>query len=387
MSVALRLLVQSAATSAGPTLWRTKGGGVGGASSRLAALTNASQHSSSSSKLINDTDSASLGLAKQQARYNHTSSVPLDCSRSFRLLAANRRHRLVYFARRLLEGGTTIVGKRLASRPIRRSKQPVGVTKLGDKFNMVWPKITLFGDSLTRRAFDVNEGCWGSMLANKVGDYFDVDARGFAGYNTRWALAEMPKLFPKHYLNQVEIFVLLFGHNDSWEPSNPLSIPVDEYEKNVNLMIQYLLNNGLTRSKIILITPNWYHKPAFDQYHIDFGYPPTKKEFADTVKYGEAIIRIARKEQIDFIDAFALSYRHDPLAELYCDGVHYSKKGAQLLFEHLWPVVDRKIADSFRKATSQLFHATPWDEIPPVKASIEAHTKKLEEERRSGRGY
>lgn len=272
-------------------------------------------------------------------------------------------------------------------RAIRKKKQPIGVTELPEKFNMAWPKITLFGDSLTRRAFDVENGCWGSMLANKVGDYFDVDARGFAGYNTRWALDMMPKLFPRAYLDQVELFVLLFGHNDSWEASNPLHCPVDEYEKNLNSMIQYLLNNGLSRSKMILITPNWYHLPTFTQYHIDQGLPTTQKEFRDTVKYGEAVIRIARKEQIDYLDAFALSYKHDPLEELFCDGVHYSLKGAKLLFEHLWPIVDRKLADSFRKPTNKLFHGTPWDEIPTVKVVLDAHTRKLEAEARARRGY
>lgn len=281
----------------------------------------------------------------------------------------------------------TLLARKRVIKPIRKRKEPIGVTGLPEKFKMAWPKVTLFGDSLVRRAFDVENGCWGSMLADKLGDYFDVDARGFAGYNSRWARELMPKLFPKAYLDQVEIFILLFGHNDSWEVSNPLHVPVDEYEKNMNAIVQYLLDNGVARRKIIMITPNWYHLPSFTQYHIDQGLPTTQKEFRDTVKYGEAIIRIARKEQIDYFDAFTLSYKHDPLEELFCDGVHYSLKGAKLLFEHLWPIVDRKIGDSFGKPANRLFHATPWDEIPTVKVVLDAHTRKMEAEARVRRGY
>ena len=116
---------------------------------------------------------------------------------------------------------------------------------------MVWRKITCFGDSITRRSKDPDNGCWAGHLAQKTLNYYDVDVRGFEGYNTRWSLKLMPQLFPRSYLSQVDIFILFFGHNDSWEPPSPLHVPIYEYDKNTRAMIEYLRINGLDKSKII----------------------------------------------------------------------------------------------------------------------------------------
>lgn len=121
-------------------------------------------------------------------------------------------------------------------------------------------KETLFGDSITRRSFDVDNGCWGSMIAFKLGSYFDVDFRGFEGYNSKWALELMPKLFPRSYLDKVEIFVPFFGHNDSLPLA--MHVPVDQYEQNMRSIVSYLVDNGLSKDKIVLLTPSWYHHEA-----------------------------------------------------------------------------------------------------------------------------
>jgi hypothetical protein len=57
------------------------------------------------------------------------------------------------------------------------------------------PHFVLFGDSITQHSF-ANEG-WGAALADLYSRKADVFLRGYSGYNTRWALLLLDKVFPK----------------------------------------------------------------------------------------------------------------------------------------------------------------------------------------------
>ncbi|KAK2393670.1 SGNH hydrolase-type esterase superfamily protein [Trifolium repens] len=56
------------------------------------------------------------------------------------------------------------------------------------------PQICLFGDSITEQSFDV--GGWGASLANHFSRTADVVLRGYSGYNTRWVLKVLDRVFP-----------------------------------------------------------------------------------------------------------------------------------------------------------------------------------------------
>ena len=55
------------------------------------------------------------------------------------------------------------------------------------------PRIALYGDSLTQFSFDVRG--WGAMMAHSYQRRADIINRGFSGYNTRWALAGIDKVW------------------------------------------------------------------------------------------------------------------------------------------------------------------------------------------------
>lgn len=254
---------------------------------------------------------------------------------------------------------------------IKRRTLKIQPTELESKFKMEWPKVTLFGDSITRRSFDVDNGCWGSMIAFKLGNYFDVDFRGFEGYNSKWALELMPKLFPKSYLDKVEIFVPFFGHNDSLPL--PMHVSVDEYEQNMRLIVKYLLQNGLSKAKIILMTPSWYHQESFAEYCKEIQIPAVVKSIEESKRYSDAILSIAKDHDISVLDFFDISSKHQPLVELFCDGIHFSQKGAKLLFDNLMPLIEKKIETRFEKPLADLWHATPFDQIPVVAQALAGH--------------
>uniref|UniRef100_A0A6G1S500 Isoamyl acetate-hydrolyzing esterase 1 n=1 Tax=Aceria tosichella TaxID=561515 RepID=A0A6G1S500_9ACAR len=262
------------------------------------------------------------------------------------------------------------------NRKIYKFSDLIATPKMPSSDEIIWPKICLFGDSITRRSMDVNNGCWGSMIAYKSNDLFDVHVRGFEGYNTRMALELMPKLFPKTYLELTEIMVIFFGHNDEWE-LGPLHVPVDEYKTNLNGIVKYLAENGLASQKIILITPSWYHKPDFDVYIKEAGFPPTTKGLEACQKYSEAVKEVGRDNSIEVLDFFTVTVNHKPLNELFCDGVHFSRKGAELLFNKLMPVIEAKVQTNYGKPLKDIKNVTPCELRPEVLAAIIEYRKTL----------
>lgn len=263
---------------------------------------------------------------------------------------------------------------------VKRRSLKINPTSLQDKFRMEWPKITLFGDSITRRSMDPESGCWGSMIAHRVGSYFDVDPRGFEGYNSKWALELMPQLFPKSYLEKVEIFIPFFGHNDAWDRRFPAHVPVDQFEANTRAMVKYLTENGLGKEKIILITPTWYCEEEFNKYIVELGFPIVSKRFEEAEKYSDAILAIGKDLDLDVVDFFAVSARQEPLADMFCDGIHYSTKGAKLLFSLLMPAIEKKLEASWGKPIVDLWHAIPFDQHPEIKPVLLAHQQALKTE-------
>lgn len=245
---------------------------------------------------------------------------------------------------------------------------------------MEYPKITLFGDSITRRSTDVDNGCWGSMIEYRVGNFFDLDTRGFEGYNTKWGLELMPKLFPKTYLDKVEIFIPFFGHNDSWDAQYPMHVPVADYEINLRKMIKYLTDNGLEKRKIIMITPTWYHHEAFAEYMMSLGMPGIGKSLEDAEKYAEAVLRVASDEGLEVVDFFKISAHKEPLRDMFCDGVHFSRSGAKMLFDQLMPIIEKKIESSYKKPLADLWNAIPFDQHPEMKPVLEAYTQSLKKQ-------
>lgn len=264
----------------------------------------------------------------------------------------------------------------LSSRRRAKIRTVIEPTILDSKFKMEWPKITLFGDSITRRSVDPDNGCWGSMVHYRVGNFFDVDERGFEGYNSRWGLDLMPKLFPKSYLEKVEIFVLFLGHNDSLEYNNfPAHVPVEEFDTNMREIIRYLLESGLQSKNIVMITPTWYHLGEFEKFLNSMAIPLTGKDFDKAKKYADKVLAIAKDLDIDCLDFFDISSKQQPLEKLFCDGIHLSREGAKLLFDNLMPLLERKIESNLNKPLADLFHVTPFEMRPEVKPLLDAYRK------------
>ncbi|KAL0442682.1 UNVERIFIED_CONTAM: GDSL esterase/lipase [Sesamum latifolium] len=104
------------------------------------------------------------------------------------------------------------------------------------------PKIYLFGDSITEESF--TPGGWGSSLAHHFARTADVVLRGYSGYNTRWALKVIERVFPAAESGDAPVAVtVFFGANDAVVPdrcSGFQHVPLDEYKQNLHDIVVFL---------------------------------------------------------------------------------------------------------------------------------------------------
>ncbi|KAF7490016.1 Isoamyl acetate-hydrolyzing esterase 1 -like protein [Sarcoptes scabiei] len=231
---------------------------------------------------------------------------------------------------------------------------------------MSWPKVILFGDSLTQRSFDPSLGCWASMLADRYQRRADVIVRGFSGYNSRWCRMIMPKIFEKFDPNEIFAIVILLGTNDSVPVhcDSGQHVPIEEYRGNLKFMIDYLQMIGFGPEKLILMAPpNFYHDD-FKQWCKTNNRISIPDDWPDQIKhYVEACKSVAIEKQITSIDLYEIFINNPNNRNLFMDGLHLSREGAKLLFDNLSILIDEKLERFNLKSMEPLKIFPYWNEI------------------------
>ncbi|GMP72246.1 hypothetical protein CsSME_00030347 [Camellia sinensis var. sinensis] len=206
------------------------------------------------------------------------------------------------------------------------------------------PKIYLFGDSITEESFD--DGGWGSSLAHHFSRSVDVVLRGYSGYNTRWALKVVEKVFPPETEEgsgggaaaPVAVTVF-FGANDACLPdrcSKFQHVPIDEYKNNLFSIVSFLKNRW-PGTNIILITP-----PPIDEdgrllhpfVENMLGLPERTNEAAGA--YAKACVSVAGECGIPVVDLWTKMQQFPDWQKAYLrDGLHLSQSGNKIVFEEV----------------------------------------------------
>ncbi|KAM8954370.1 isoamyl acetate-hydrolyzing esterase 1 homolog [Pelodytes ibericus] len=223
-----------------------------------------------------------------------------------------------------------------------------------------WPRVILFGDSITQFAFEANG--WGTVLANKLVRKCDVINRGLSGYNTRWAKLILPNLVSKTCpAENTAAVTIFFGANDgSIKEENPQQhVPLDEYADNLRFMIHYLKTINITEDKIILITPPPIHEPDWEKQCHTKGCKLNRLNSAAGA-YAKACVQVASECGTDVVDLWTQMQEDDQDYTVYLsDGLHLSDKGNQFLESRLWPVMEKKL--------SALSFLLPyWNDVDPI---------------------
>ncbi|XP_004485872.1 GDSL esterase/lipase At5g45920 [Cicer arietinum] len=208
---------------------------------------------------------------------------------------------------------------------------------------MTRPKFYLFGDSITEDSF--NLGGWGASLANYFSRTADVVLRGYGGYNTRWALKVLDRVFPFSHggdagtLTAPIALTVFFGANDACLPnrcSGFQNVPLHEYKDNLRSIVSFFKKRWPT-THVILITPPPIDEDARLRYpYVDNpeGLPERTNEAAG--EYAKACIAVATECQIPFIDLWTEMQRFPHWRKVYLsDGLHLTNEGNQLVFHEI----------------------------------------------------
>ncbi|CCC71523.1 hypothetical protein NCAS_0H02130 [Naumovozyma castellii] len=203
--------------------------------------------------------------------------------------------------------------------------------------SLQYDKFLLFGDSITEFSFNPEQFSLGAALANAYARRLDIVHRGFAGYTSRWALHILPRILEVE--QNVVLSTLFFGANDVCL-KGPQSVPIDEYETNMESLIGMLLAKGI---KVLLIGPGLLDRGKWEPSRgeeIQKGWIRTEENLK---KYGDVLKKIAKGHPddvvfIDLAEAFARE-AGDQWKELLADGLHFSGKGYQVFFDEVMKAI------------------------------------------------
>ncbi|KAF9588700.1 hypothetical protein IFM89_014576 [Coptis chinensis] len=199
------------------------------------------------------------------------------------------------------------------------------------------PKIILFGDSITEESFDV--GGWGAALAHHFCRTVDVVLRGYSGYNTRWALLGMDKIFPVEDGASSPIAVtIFFGANDaclSDRSSAFQHVPLHEYKQNLNSIIS-LIKKRWPSIVVLLVTP-----PPIDEdgrlrypYGDNHGVPERTNEAAGA--YAKECVTIGEECGVSVVDVWSKMQQFPDWGKSFLrDGLHLTPSGNKIVFEEV----------------------------------------------------
>ncbi|PIN13056.1 Isoamyl acetate-hydrolyzing esterase [Handroanthus impetiginosus] len=200
------------------------------------------------------------------------------------------------------------------------------------------PKIYLFGDSITEHSF--NDGGWGSSLAHHFSRTADVVLRGYSGYNTRWALKVIEKVFPPPERGGAPLAVtVFFGANDASLPDRYSvfqHVPLDEYKQNLHAIVAFLKKQWPS-THVILITPPPIDEDGRLQHPFvenPSGLPERTNEAAGS--YAKQCLNVAAECGVSAIDLWTKMQQFPGWQKAYLsDGLHLTRNGNMVVFEQV----------------------------------------------------
>eukprot|EP00252_Welwitschia_mirabilis_P003544 TRINITY_DN1360_c0_g1_i3.p1 TRINITY_DN1360_c0_g1~~TRINITY_DN1360_c0_g1_i3.p1 ORF type:complete len:239 (+),score=47.51 TRINITY_DN1360_c0_g1_i3:199-915(+) len=199
------------------------------------------------------------------------------------------------------------------------------------------PKFVLFGDSITQQSF--LPGGWGSSLADLYCRKADVVLRGYSGYNTRWALFLLDKIFPtKDRYDAPAVVTVFFGANDAALPGKRggrQHVPSEEYKQNLHRIIAHLKGNS-NHTLVVLITP-----PPIDEEGRIRSYGGSAPDLPERTnaaagKYARCSKAVAEEAGVPVIDIWSKMQETDGWQQIFLDdGLHLTCAGNGVIFQEL----------------------------------------------------
>ena len=221
-----------------------------------------------------------------------------------------------------------------------------------------WKKLIVVGGSNTQYGFGNGcEGNWLSSLANQLQRRCDVINRGFSGYNSRFIKDLMPRILKEFEVDSICCVILQLGTNDS--SANELQhVPFDEFKQNLRKIIEIVLNYGVNRGNLILITP-----PKID----DEKWSETCKSMGNEASHHDRLVKecanicldVSEEMDLKCVDLNGVMNKSADYSKYLHDGLHLSHEGGKLLFKSLKPIID----DMFIEGDSLKINFPLWKDL------------------------
>ncbi|KAM9853551.1 isoamyl acetate-hydrolyzing esterase 1 homolog [Aulostomus maculatus] len=132
---------------------------------------------------------------------------------------------------------------------------------------------------------------------------------------------------------------------DEVEDKNPQQhVPLQEYSENLKEITRLLASAGVSVDKIIFITPPPLHEPAWEKECVLKG-SPLNRHNAVAGQYAQACVQAAGQCGADVLGLWTLMQKDGQDYTIYLsDGLHFSDKGNQFVSQHLWGLLERRVA-------------------------------------------
>ena len=110
-------------------------------------------------------------------------------------------------------------------------------------------------------------------------------------------------------------------------------------------IIELLLKSGLNKAKILLLTPPTIVCDRWADFCKTNPEIQIEKTPEQTREYADAVIDVGRQYEIKTFDVFELTSREEHREKAFYDGLHFSKYGADLLYDLIKDDVERLVAE------------------------------------------
>ena len=205
------------------------------------------------------------------------------------------------------------------------------------------PKFILFGDSITQQSFRL--GGWGARLANTYERSADVINRGYSGYNTRWIMRLLPRVFPASG-EAPSLVTVLLGANDAARPPPIPGCPLTDdagrpFAGRQHVPLEEIVacarRCGGGGARVLLITPppvdeeDWLrHVKATCGRILPADAEPDRRA-ALTAEYARVCIEVGVSTHTPVLDLNSLMAAGEDTRGMLCDGLHPNEKGGEFI--------------------------------------------------------
>jgi isoamyl acetate esterase len=200
-------------------------------------------------------------------------------------------------------------------------------------------KFIIIGDSNTQFGFGIeSEGNWLSFLATKLQRRCDVINRGFSGYNTRYMKDLTPRILSEFPVKTICGVIVLLGSNDS--AANELqNVPLEEYRNNLRKILEDILNYGVNKDNLILVTPPKIDDKKWSNACKVLGNVASHHDHL-VKEYAASCLDLSKELGLKCVDLNGLMGKSSDYSKYVHDGLHFSVEGGKLFYESLNPIID-----------------------------------------------